>query len=183
MRLLCGFRMMLAENQPCHIAHLFMIRRVNVTAGIFLGAARRRLRWFLPGGPGGWTRFPRGRNRSAAGVGFVARPLPLAAVRITGGPLKHAQELGIGNLLKLEPGRMMYHLRDLAGLKPKATQGYGSWDGPGRNLTGHIAGHYLSAVSYMYAATGDDRFKQRADYLVDEMGEVQEKRGNGYIGV
>jgi hypothetical protein len=40
--------------------------------------------------------------------------------------------------------------------------------GDGRNLTGHIAGHYLSAVSLMYAATGDIRFKQRADYIVKE---------------
>ena len=86
------------------------------------------------------------------------------------------------NLLHLEPDRMMFYLRQLAGLDPKTTQGYGGWDGPGRNLTGHIAGHYLSAVSYMYAATGDARFKQRADYLVDEMEAVQNKRGNGYIG-
>ncbi len=34
----------------------------------------------------------------------------------------------------------------------------------------------------MYAATGDVRFKERADYLVKEMKEVQDKRGNGYLG-
>ena len=33
----------------------------------------------------------------------VARPLPLSAVRLTGGPLKHAQDLDIDYLLKLEP--------------------------------------------------------------------------------
>ena len=26
-------------------------------------------------------------------------------------------------------------------------EGYGGWDGDGRQLTGHIAGHYLSGVS------------------------------------
>ena len=123
-----------------------------------------------------------GTALAPAAVAFAARPLPLSAVRITSGPLKQTQELGIQNLLKLEPDRMMFHLRDLAGLKPKADQGYGSWDGPGRNLTGHIAGHYLSAVSYMYAATGDDRLKQRAEYHVDELAAVQQKRANGYIG-
>jgi len=115
-------------------------------------------------------------------IAFVARPLPVSAIRLTGGPLKKAQDLDVQNLLRLEPDRMMYYPRQLAGLTPKAQQGYGSWDGPGRNLTGHIAGHYLSAVSYMYASTGDDRFKQRADYLVDEMEAVQNKRGTGYIG-
>ena len=111
----------------------------------------------------------------------VARPLPLAAVRLTGGPLKHAQDLDAKYLLKLEPDRMMAYYRKRAGLKPRA-QGYGGWDGDGRNLTGHIAGHYLSAVSLMYAATGDPRFKERADYIVREMKEVQDKNGDGYLG-
>jgi DUF1680 family protein len=111
----------------------------------------------------------------------VARPLPLSSVRITGGPLKHAQDLDRAYLLKLEPDRMMAYYRKRAGLEPKA-QGYPGWDGDGRNLTGHIAGHYLSAVSLMFAATGDARFKERADYLVKEMKEVQDKNGDGYLG-
>jgi DUF1680 family protein len=111
----------------------------------------------------------------------VARPLPLSAVRVTGGPLKHAQDLNAEYLLKLEPDRMMAYYRKRAGLEPKA-QGYPGWDGDGRNLTGHIAGHYLSGVSLMYAATGDARFKERADYIVKEMKEVQDKNGDGYLG-
>jgi DUF1680 family protein len=111
----------------------------------------------------------------------LARPLPLSAVRLTGGPLKRAQDLDIDYLLKLEPDRMMAYYRKRAGLEPKAA-GYTGWDGDGRNLTGHIAGHYLSAVSLMYAATGDARFKERADYLVKEMKEVQDKNGDGYLG-
>lgn len=110
----------------------------------------------------------------------LARPLPLSAVRLTGGPLKHAQDLDSDYLLKLEPDRMMAYFRKRAGLQPKA-QGYGGWDGDGKNLTGHIAGHYLSAVSLMYAATGDERFKKRADYLVKELKEVQDKNGDGYL--
>ena len=34
----------------------------------------------------------------------------------------------------------------------------------------------------MYAATGDARFKERADYIVREMKEVQDKHGDGYLG-
>lgn len=111
----------------------------------------------------------------------VARPLSLSAVRLTGGPLKLAQDLDAAYLLKLEPDRMMAYYRKRAGLTPRA-EGYGGWDGDGKNLTGHIAGHYLSAVSLMYAANGDKRFKERADYLVKEMKEVQDKHGNGYLG-
>jgi DUF1680 family protein len=115
------------------------------------------------------------------GVRTAAQPLPLSAVRLTGGPLKHAQDLDAKYLLALEPNRMMAFFRKRVGLEPKAA-GYGGWDGDGRNLTGHIAGHYLSAVSLMYAATGDPRFKQRAEYMVSEMAQVQERSGDGYLG-
>src|SRR5215475_1474057 len=121
------------------------------------------------------------KNAITPAVPEVARPLPLSAVRLTGGPLKQAQDLDADYLLKLEPDRMMAYYRKRAGLEPKA-EGYGGWDGDGRNLTGHIAGHYLSAVSLMYAATGDQRFKERADYIVREMKEVQDKHGDGYLG-
>lgn len=119
--------------------------------------------------------------RPAPMVAQKAQPLPLSDVRLTGGPLKRAQDLDAQYLLSLEPDRMMAFLRKSAGLEPKA-EGYNGWDGPGRQLTGHIAGHYLSAVSLMYAATGDARFKERADYLVSELKAVQDKHGDGYIG-
>ncbi|MEN6578633.1 MAG: beta-L-arabinofuranosidase domain-containing protein [Phycisphaerales bacterium] len=111
-----------------------------------------------------------------------ANPLDLACVRLTGGPLKQAQDLDAKYLLELEPDRMMAGYRLRAGLEPKA-KGYDGWDAvDGRQLTGHIAGHYLSAVSLMYAATGDTRFKDRVNYLVSEMKEVQDKHGDGYLG-
>jgi DUF1680 family protein len=109
-----------------------------------------------------------------------ARPVPLRNTRVTGGPLKYAQELDGQYLLALNPDRMMAFYRVRAGLSRKA-EPYGGWDGPGKNLTGHIAGHHLSAVSLMYAATGDVRFKQRADYLVAELKAVQDTNGDGYL--
>ena len=109
-----------------------------------------------------------------------ARPVPLTKVRVTGGPLKRAQDVTAKYLLELEPDRMLAFYRMRAGLSQKA-QPYGGWDGPGRNLTGHIAGHHLSAVSLMYLATGNPRFKDRADYLVRELKEVQDKHGDGYL--
>lgn len=112
---------------------------------------------------------------------FKAHALPLEDVRLTGGPLKHSQDLDADYLLKLEPDRMLAYLRQRAGL-PTTAEPYGGWDGAGRQLTGHIAGHYLSGVSIMYAATGDERFKQRADYLVAQLKEIQDKQGDGYIG-
>jgi uncharacterized protein len=114
-------------------------------------------------------------------VELKAVPLPLSSVRLTGGPLKKAQDLDAQYLLDLQPDRMLAYLRQRAGLSPNAT-GYGGWDGGGRELTGHIAGHYLSAVSLMYATTGDVRFKERADTFVSELQAIQNAQGDGYIG-
>jgi uncharacterized protein len=111
----------------------------------------------------------------------TARPLPLDSVRLTGGPLKHAQDLECEYLLALEPNRMLAFLRRAAKLEPKA-QGYGGWDGDGRQLTGHIAGHYLSGVSLAWAATGDPRFKERAGYIVNELKLIQDAQADGYLG-
>ena len=111
----------------------------------------------------------------------AARPLPLADVRLTGGPLKHAQDLDRKYLLELEPDRMLALFRIRAGLEAKAKP-YGGWDGDGKNLSGHIAGHFLSAVSLMWVATGDRRFLERAEYVVREFKTVQDQWGDGYLG-
>ena len=84
-------------------------------------------------------------------------------------------------LLSLDPDRMLAYYRIRAGLAPEGPEPYAGWDGDGHNLTGHIAGHHLSAVSLMYQATGDERFKQRADYLVAGLKEVQDTNGDGYL--
>ena len=120
-------------------------------------------------------------QKIALAVPDRARPLPLNAVRLTGGPLKHAQDLDAAYLLALDPDRMLAFYRKRASLPQKA-DGYSGWDADGRQLTGHIAGHHLSAVSLMWAATGDVRFKQRADYIVSELKVVQDANGDGFAG-
>ena len=119
-------------------------------------------------------------SRANTAVPDRAKPLPLTAVRLTGGPLKVAQDLDAKYLLDLDPDRMLAYFRLRAGL-PKNAEPYGGWDGGGRNLTGHIAGHHLSAISLMWAATGDARFKDRVDYMVRQLKAVQDKHGDGYL--
>lgn len=109
-----------------------------------------------------------------------ARPLPLSAVRLTGGPLAHAQQLDARYLLSLDPDRFLALFRKRAGIAT-AAEPYGGWDGDGHNLSGHAGGHYLSAVSLMFAATGDAQFKERADRMVAGMKEAQDANGGGYL--
>src|SRR5881275_2997942 len=78
-----------------------------------------------------FTGFPipapgKAATRNGERVVLRARALPLSAVRLTGGPLKHAQELDRQYLLALEPDRMLAYYRQRAGLAPKADP-YGGW--------------------------------------------------------
>jgi len=144
---------------------------------IGLGAGATPLLMQLPAAGAQSPRLERG---AVEALTVRARALGGADVRVTAGPLAHAQQLNAAYLLELEPDRMLAYFRQRAGLTPKA-EGYGGWDGDGRNLTGHIAGHWLSGVSLMYAATGDVRFRKLADYMVGELKEVQDAHGDGYL--
>ena len=103
----------------------------------------------------------------------------LADVRLMDGPFKKAMHIDAKYLLELKPDRFLSRFREYAGLKPKGKV-YGGWEG--RGLSGHTLGHYISACSMMYAASGDKRFADRVDYIVDELAECQKAHGNGYVG-
>jgi uncharacterized protein len=101
-----------------------------------------------------------------------AQPFPLSDVRLLDGPFRDAM-LGDQNyLLSLDPDRLLHTFRLNVGL-PSTAKPLGGWESPSTELRGHSLGHYLSAISLMYASTGDVRFKQRADYIVGELAKCQ----------
>ena len=101
---------------------------------------------------------------------------PLNDVRLTQSPFKHAEDLDVRYLLGLDPDRLLAPYLKGAGLEPKADN-YTNWENTG--LDGHIGGHYVSALSYMYAATGDEEIKQRLDYMLSELKRAQDAAGDG----
>ncbi|WP_199615959.1 glycoside hydrolase family 127 protein [Paenibacillus alkalitolerans] len=107
-----------------------------------------------------------------------ARAFDLKDVTVTGGPFKHAMDLNKAYLLQLEPDRLLARFREYAGLEPKAPQ-YEGWES--MSLSGHTLGHYMSACAMMCAALGDDSFKERTDYIVDELEICQNAHGDGYV--
>jgi hypothetical protein len=109
----------------------------------------------------------------------VASPYPLGDVELLDSPFKAAMERDADYLLSIEPDRLLHNTRLYAGMKPKGEL-YGGWESLG--IAGHTLGHYLSAISQQYAATGDRRFKARIDYTISEMAACQEAYGDGYIG-
>ena len=107
-----------------------------------------------------------------------ARAFDLTNVRLLDGPFKKAMLLDANYLLRLEPDRLLSWFRKEAGLKPKG-EVYGGWEKQG--VAGHSLGHYLSACAMMFAATGEARFRQRVNYVVNELELCQRAGGNGYV--
>ncbi|HUB60976.1 MAG TPA: beta-L-arabinofuranosidase domain-containing protein [Puia sp.] len=112
-------------------------------------------------------------------VRVEAYPFSVKDVRLLDGPFREAMDADARYLLVIEPDRLLSDFRAHAGLTPKAEK-YGGWESSG--LAGHTLGHYLSACSMEYAATGDVRFRDRVNYIVGELALCQKARGSGYIG-
>ena len=72
-----------------------------------------------------------------------AHPLPLSAVRLTGGPLKRAQDLDAKYLLQLEPDRMLAYYRERGQLRPFLVRAT-------------VVSGLLAALGILAAACGDD---------------------------
>lgn len=113
-----------------------------------------------------------------AGLPQKINTFPVSDVRLTSGVFKHAEDLDICYLMGLNPDRLLAPYMKEAGLKPKA-ENYPNWENTG--LDGHIGGHYLSALSYMYASTGNEEIGKRLDYFLSELKRCQDASGNGYL--
>jgi DUF1680 family protein len=109
----------------------------------------------------------------------IVEPFTLRQVELLASPFKAAMERNAKYLLALEPDRLLHNTRKYAGLQPKGEL-YGGWEAQG--VAGQTLGHYLTALSQQYAATGDARFHDRIAYIIREMSECQRAYGDGYVG-
>lgn len=104
---------------------------------------------------------------------------PLQDVKLLNSPFLQAQQTDLHYILSMNPDRLLAPFLREAGLTPKAPS-YTNWENTG--LDGHIGGHYLSALSMMYAATGDTAVYNRLNYMLNELHHAQQAVGTGFIG-
>lgn len=83
---------------------------------------------------------------------------------------------------------MLYNFRIAAGLDTKGAKPMTGWDAPECHLKGHTTGHYLSGLALCYGSTGDEKIKQKLDYMVDglyicqqEMAKQPDKFAPGFL--
>ena len=114
-------------------------------------------------------------------VTWKVLPFPNNQVRLVDGIFKQQLEINRSYLEMLPNGRLAHMFCLTAGL-PSTAQPLGGWEKPDCEVRGHFSGgHYLSASALMYAATGDNDVKQKADELVAILAKCQKAHGNGYL--
>ncbi|MBP1969282.1 DUF1680 family protein [Virgibacillus natechei] len=99
-------------------------------------------------------------------------------VNLLNGIFKQSQEKGEEYLHYLDIDRLVapcYEANDQAPKKPR----YGGWEK--EEIAGHSIGHWLSAAASMYATTWNTELKQKLDYAIDELGNIQYSEPKGYV--
>ena len=104
---------------------------------------------------------------------------PINSVRLADSQFLKNQQADIHYLLGLDADRLLAPYLKGTGLPAKADN-YSNWENTG--LDGHIGGHYVSALSYMVAATGNEEIAARLDYVLSELKRCQDARKDGYLG-
>ena len=109
----------------------------------------------------------------------IAFPFGFDEVKLKESRFKEAMEIDERFLFNLVPDRLLASFRSNAGMEPKAER-YGGWESMG--LAGHSLGHYISALSMLYAADKNEEALRRVNYIVSELKEIQAFRKTGYLG-
>lgn len=78
-------------------------------------------------------------------------------------------------LRSIDSDRLLAGFRETAGLKKKAERYPGGWEDA--EIAGHTLGHYLTALSQLYAATGAKDIEERLNYILGELSACQAENG------
>ncbi len=124
------------------------------------------------------------RNRAEV----VAQAFDLEDIRLLPSRFRDNMERDSAWMMSLSCNRLLHSFRNNSGVFSSREGGYmtmkkyGGWESLDCDLRGHTTGHLLSAYALMYAATGEEVFRTKADSLVRGLAEVQTALGSsGYL--
>lgn len=96
------------------------------------------------------------------------------------GEAKQRTDRNRAYMLRLKTENILFSHYFEAGLKSYSYKPEGihwGWDSPTSEIRGTFAGHWLSAAAMLYEQTKDLEIKQRADFVVSEIGRCQRENG------
>jgi DUF1680 family protein len=88
-------------------------------------------------------------------------------------------------LLSLGTDNLLRNFRLEAGLwsEPQRPEGiHWGWEAPTSQLRGHFLGHWLSAASMLWSATGDPEIRGKAEAVIDGLSLCQAENGGEWLG-
>ena len=106
---------------------------------------------------------------------MIIRDFKLNEVELNDAYLSNAFRLEQDYLLNLEADRLLAGFYEIAGKPAKAKRYTGGWED--QEIAGHTMGHYVTALAQVYASTGDKKFLERLNYVVDSLAECQAESG------
>ena len=102
------------------------------------------------------------------------RPFRLDQVRLGGGLLQEKRDRMKSFLREYDERRFLILFNNQAGRpNPEGLRVPGGWEDGGL-LSGHWAGHYMTALSQAYADQGEEVYKEKLDWMVTELAACQE---------
>ncbi len=112
----------------------------------------------------------------------------LDEVRLLDSRFKQNTKREIDWLMNIDTKRLLHSFKIFAGMADGVEGGYfeikklAGWESLDCELRGHTTGHILSALALLYAGTGEQRFKQKADTMINVLAEVQQALNqDGYL--
>ncbi len=103
----------------------------------------------------------------------------LQEVKLLDSPFKDNMMRESKWIMAISANRLLHSFRNNAGIYSGLEGGYfavnklGGWESLDCELRGHSTGHILSALALLYASTGEQMYKAKADSLVNGLVEVQ----------
>jgi hypothetical protein len=126
-------------------------------------------------------RAQQGQKGSNLLLGGPLAAFPMASVRLLDGEFKSAADINERYLDSLSVDRLLHSFRLTAGIASTATP-YGGWELPTSELRGHfVGGHFLSAVAFAYAGSGNVTLRDKGNDVVSGLAACQKANGNGYL--
>lgn len=104
-----------------------------------------------------------------------AAPASMEDIRLTQESIFYEnQERCLAYLRLLDADRMLYNFRRAFGVSTGDAMPLGGWEEPSGLLRGHSTGHFLSALAHAFASTGEQCFREKAEYMIGELCRLQE---------
>lgn len=106
---------------------------------------------------------------------MVIRNFSLNKVELCEPVLENAFRKEQDYLRSIDMDRLLAGFRETAGLPKKAERYPGGWENA--EIAGHTLGHYMTALSQLFAATGAKDIEDRLDYILSELSACQAESG------